>query len=102
MKPWSRSATGSRLKERSRSSPTVVRVRHKRPVEDLARLLVLAAPDQVEGGVEHERDARERLHRPVVEEERDAPPLVLLGREDLLGQSSRRLSVGFDDCFTSR
>ena len=40
-------------------------------------------------GVEHERDARERLHRPVVEEERDAAPLVLLGREDLLGQLAR-------------
>ena len=34
--------------------------------------------------VEHERDAGERLHRAVVEEQRDAPPLVLLGREDLL------------------
>ena len=44
--------------------------------------------------VEHERDAGERLHRPVVEEQRDAPPLVLLGREDLLGQLARPVGSG--------
>jgi len=54
---------------------------------------VLAPLDQVEGGVEHERDARERLHGPVVEEEGDAPALVLLRGEDLLG----RLAVAGDD-----
>ena len=80
----------------------------QRPVEDLPRLLVLAAPDQVERGVEHERDARERLHGAVVEEERDAPPLVLLRSEDALGRLDPRLarrsvSAGLvDDCFTSR
>ena len=57
------------------------------------RLLVLAPLDQVEGGVEHERDARERLHGAVMEEESDAPTLVLFRREDLLG----RLAVGCDD-----
>ena len=57
------------------------------PVEHLARLLGLAALDEVERRVEHERDAGERLHRAVVEEERDAPPLVLLGGEDLLGRA---------------
>ena len=54
---------------------------------------MLAAADQVEGGVEHEGDARERLHWAVVEEERDAPPLVLLRSEDALG----RLALGGDD-----
>ncbi len=84
-------------------------MRDKRPVEDLARLIVLTAADQVERGVEHERDSRERLHRPVVEEEGDAPPLVLLGGEDLLGGSPSAVTivavsvVGLvGDCFTSR
>jgi hypothetical protein len=65
----------------------------ERPVEDLARLLEVAAPDEVERGVEHERDAGERLHRPVVEEEGDPPAFVLLRREDVLGQ----LAVGVVD-----
>ena len=76
-------------------------------VEDLARLLELAAADQVERRVEHERDAGERLHRPVVEEERDAAPLVLLGCENLfgglvVGVGDVRLSVLVGDGFTSR
>ena len=40
--------------------------------------------DLVADGVEHQRDARERLHRPVVEEERESPPLVLLGGDQSL------------------
>ena len=46
--------------------------------------LEIAALDEVERCVEHERDTRERLHRPVVKEQRDAAPLVLLGGENLL------------------
>jgi hypothetical protein len=65
----------------------------ERAVEDLARLLVLAAADEVEGGVQHQSDAREGLHGAVVEEQGDAPPLVLFRREDLLG----RLAVRGDD-----
>ena len=57
----------------------------QRLVEDLAGLLVLAAFDEVGDGVEHQRDAGERLHGPVVQEERDAATLVLLRGEDLLG-----------------
>jgi hypothetical protein len=34
--------------------------------------------------VEHQRDRGEGLHRPVVEEEREAAALVLLGRDQLL------------------
>src|SRR5205085_1843139 len=56
------------------------------PVEDLTRLLEVAAPDKVERGVEHERNAGERLHGPVMEEEGDPPPLILFRREDVLGQ----------------
>jgi hypothetical protein len=36
--------------------------------------------------VEHERDPGEVLHRPVVEEEGEPPPLVLLGRDDPLDE----------------
>ena len=70
----------------------------QRAVEDLARLVGLAAADQVERCVEHQRHARERLHRAVVQEERDAPPLVLLRREHLLGRlavrSGDRVALG--------
>ncbi len=62
----------------------------QRAVEDLARLVRLAAADQVERRVEHERHPGERLHRAVVEKERDAPPLVLLRREHLLGRLAVR------------
>ena len=61
----------------------------ERAAEHLPRLLGPAAADEVECGVEHQRDARQRLHRAVVEEERDPPPLVLLGGEHLLGQLAR-------------
>ncbi len=68
---------------------------------------MLAPADQVERGVEHQRNAGERLHRAVVQEERDPPPLVLFRREDLLGQLAvgvphGRLSVLVEDGFTSR
>ena len=62
----------------------------ERPVKDLARLLEIAAADQVEGRVDHQRDAGERLHGTVVEEEGDPAPLILLRREYLLGE----LAVG--------
>ena len=57
----------------------------ERLVEHLGRLLRLSALEEVHRRVEHERDAGERLHRPVVEEERDAAALVLFRGEDLLG-----------------
>jgi len=60
------------------------------PVEDLACLLEIAAADQVERRVDHQRDAGERLHGTVVEEEGDPAPLILLRREHLLGE----LAVG--------
>ena len=45
--------------------------------------------------VEQERDSRERLHRPVVQEEREPPALVLLGRDQLIGQPlALRLPLG--------
>ena len=62
----------------------------QRAVEHLRRLLGLAALEEAQRRVEHERDAGERLHRAVVEEERDSPPLVLLGGEDLLGRAVAR------------
>jgi hypothetical protein len=42
--------------------------------------------DLVQGRVEHERDAGQRLDRPVVQEDGEPSPLVLLGRDELVGQ----------------
>ena len=78
-KPWSRRTTGSSANERSRSSRIVARCRSSALRSTRGRLLGPAAFDRVGDRVEHQRDPRERLHRPVVEEERDPPPLVLLG-----------------------
>jgi hypothetical protein len=41
----------------------------------------------VADGVEHERDSGQRLHRPVVQEESDSSPLVLLRRNELLEEA---------------
>jgi hypothetical protein len=58
----------------------------ERRVEDLLGAAGVAAAHEVEGRVDEQGDAGERLHRPVVEEQRDPAPLVLLGREHLLGE----------------
>ena len=42
---------------------------------------MFARLDRVQRRIEHQRDAGQVLHRPVVQEQRDAPPLVLLGRD---------------------
>jgi len=52
--------------------------------QHVARLVRASLRDEVERRVEHQRDPGERLDGAVVEEERDPPPLVLLGAEDLL------------------
>jgi hypothetical protein len=46
-----------------------------------------AVLDRVSDGVEHQGDAGERLHRAVVEEERDPAALVLLGSDELLDET---------------
>ena len=51
------------------------------------RLLEPPAFERVDHGVEHQRDPRQRLHRPVVEEEREPAPLLLLGGDQLVGQA---------------
>ena len=53
---------------------------------DLARIAGPVLADRLHGRVEHERDPREVLHRPVVEEERQPPPLVLLRRDQPVGE----------------
>src|SRR5205823_5164470 len=55
--------------------------------EHLLGVVVAALLDRVPDRVEHQRDARERLDGAVVEEEREAPPLVLLGSDELLEQA---------------
>ena len=62
----------------------------ERALEHLAGLLRLAALEEVDRRVEHERDTGERLNRPVMEEERDPAALVLLDGEDLLGRIAPR------------
>src|SRR2546428_57562 len=52
--------------------------------------------DRVADGVEHQRDAGERLHRPVVQEERKPAPLVLLGGDQLLGEARLLGGVSLD------
>src|SRR4029079_355301 len=53
----------------------------ERPAEHFARVVELAGLDRVESRVEHQRDPGEVLDGAVVQEERDAPPLVLLRRD---------------------
>ena len=53
---------------------------------DLARVARPVLGDRLHGRVEHERDPGEVLHRAVVEEERQPPPLVLLGRDQPVGE----------------
>ena len=57
----------------------------RRP-EHLLRLVGPVLLDRVDDAVEHERDARHRLHWAVVEEERQPAPLLLLGRDQLVGE----------------
>ena len=57
----------------------------RRP-EHLLRLVGPVLLDRVDDAVEHQRDARHRLHRAVVEEEREPAPLLLLGRDQLVGE----------------
>ena len=55
--------------------------------------LELALIDRVGNGVEHQRDAGERLNGPVVKEEREPAPLVLLGRDQTLGEPRALLTL---------
>ena len=78
-KPWSRRTTGSSANERSRSSRIVARCRSSAVASTLLRVVELAGLDRVQRRVEHQRDPGEVLYRAVVQEQRDAPALVLLG-----------------------
>ncbi len=59
----------------------------ERARQHLPRVVEAAFLDRVADRVEHQRDSGERLHRAVVEEEREPPALVLLGRDQLLEQA---------------
>ena len=56
----------------------------ERGAEDSRRLLLAIGFDRGDHRVEHERDARHRLHRPVVQEQRQPPALLLLGGDQLV------------------
>ena len=85
--PWSRSTTGSMLNERSRSERIVSRWRLERRGHDPARRPGPPVVDRLHRRVEHQRDPGEVLHRPVVQEEREPAPLVLLGGDDPLDEA---------------
>ncbi len=53
--------------------------------EHALRLLEAAGLDRGRDRVQHQRDPRQRLHRPVVEEEREPAALLLLGGDDEVG-----------------
>src|SRR6185312_8055452 len=59
-----------------------------RALDHLRGVLVAAVLDRAERGVVHERQPGHRLDGPVVEEEREAAALVLLSRDELLGQAA--------------
>ncbi len=52
-----------------------------RPLEHAGGVVDVPRLDRVEHRVEHQGDPREVLHRSVVQEQRDPPTLVLLGRD---------------------
>ena len=54
---------------------------------DPARRFGPAVVDRLDGRVEHQRDPGEVLHRPVVQEEGEPAPLVLLGGDDPLDEA---------------
>src|SRR4029079_13580229 len=56
----------------------------ERGADDLARLVEPALLDREECAVDHQRDSGELLHRPVVQEQGEAPALVLLGGDQPL------------------
>ena len=56
----------------------------ERRVEHGGRLLESPALERVDHRVEHQADPGQRLHRTVVEEERQAPALLLLGGDQLV------------------
>ena len=76
----------------------------ERLVEHLFRALEISVLDRSADGVEHQRDAGERLNRAVVEEEREPPPLVLLGGDQLFGEPCPfgRVVLGAQSMIASR
>ena len=56
----------------------------ERGAEDSRRLLLAIGLDGGDDRVEHERDARHRLNGSVVQEQRQAPALLLLGGDQLV------------------
>ena len=58
-----------------------------RLAEDLLRVVDAAVVDRVDHAVEHQGDSGHGLNRHVVEEQRESPALVLLGRDQLVRMS---------------
>ena len=65
-----------------------------REPDHAARLAVLLVAEIGERGLEDQPDARDRLLRPVVQRQREASPLLLLGRQEPVGEA-RALALAF-------
>src|SRR5207247_10982767 len=65
-----------------------------RAPDDLLRLVAATFLDRIQPRVEQQRDSRERLHRTVVQLVGKTASFVLLGRDELIGQSG---ALGFAD-----
>ena len=65
-----------------------------REPDHAARLAVLLVAEIGERRLEDQPDARDRLLRPVVQRQREASPLLLLGRQEPVGQA-RALALAF-------
>jgi hypothetical protein len=59
---------------------------YERVVEHLFRALEVSVLDRAADRVEHQCDTGKCLNGPVVEEERESAPLVLLGGDQLFGE----------------
>ena len=95
-----RAGRPARARTRGRAAPgSSCAAARERGLEHLLRVVELAGRDRVERGVEHQRDARQVLHGPVVEEERDPAAFVLLGR-DQTGRARHPRSI--DDRLAQR
>src|SRR3954468_15339548 len=69
-----------------RADRVALAVDHAR--EQLLRLVDVPGVERAADGVEHQRDPGERLDRAVVERQREASPLLLLGGDQLVGEAA--------------
>ena len=85
--PCSRSAGGSRLQPSSRRSRTASRLRWRAMPRIRCTSRGIVVVERVDAGVEQQRGARDRLLRPVVEQQREPAALRLLRLGELVREA---------------